>query len=135
MRDFEVNYTAGKRLRAGDSLYQTSDGHYMFKYFPSSALLYIPLSLLPLPAAKALWFALTVLSTVAVFVLSKRIVWEGKAAAPWYLLAIPPLVLAKFFVVEIKLGQINALVTLCFFSCSGSRAKRARGFSGDSRRR
>jgi hypothetical protein len=34
MRDFEVNYRAGERLRAGESLYRTSDGHYMFKYFP-----------------------------------------------------------------------------------------------------
>ena len=42
MRDFEVNFRAAERLRAGESLYQTSDGHYMFKYFPSSALLYVP---------------------------------------------------------------------------------------------
>jgi len=111
MRDFEVNYRAGERLRAGESLYQTSDGHYMFKYFPSSALLYVPLSLLPLPAAKVLWYGLTVVSSFAVFFVSKRLVW-GREAAPWYVLAIPPIVLAKFFVVEIKLGQINALVTL-----------------------
>jgi hypothetical protein len=111
MRDFEVNYTAGKRLRAGESLYQTSDGHYMFKYFPSSALLYVPFSLLPLRAAKTLWYALTIFSSVALFLVSKRLVWEGRIA-PWHLLALPPLALAKFFVVEIKLGQINALVTL-----------------------
>ena len=60
MRDFEVNYRAGERLRAGESLYRTSDGHYMFKYFPSSALLYVPFSLLPLPVAKVLWYGLTV---------------------------------------------------------------------------
>jgi Glycosyltransferase family 87 len=111
MRDFEVNYTAGGRLLAGEGLYRTSDGHYMFKYFPSSALFYVPFSLLPLPAAKALWYAFTVFSTVALFVVSKRLVWETEKA-PWYLLAIPPVALAKFFVVEIKLGQINALVTL-----------------------
>jgi len=111
MRDFEVNYRAGERLRSGVSLYQTSDEHYMFKYFPSSALLYVPLSLLPLPAAKAVWYGLTVVCSFAVFFVSKRLVW-GREPAPWYLLAIPPVVLAKFFVVEIKLGQINALVTL-----------------------
>ncbi len=111
MRDFEVNYMAGKRLRAGEELYQTSDGHYMFKYFPSSALFYVPLSFLPLAGAKALWYALTVCATIALFFVSKRLVWEGETA-PWYLVAIPPVVLAKFFVVEIKLGQINALVTL-----------------------
>ncbi len=111
MRDFEVNYRAGERIRAGESLYQTSDGHYMFKYFPSSALLYLPLSFLPLPAAKALWYGLTVFCSLALFVVSKRLVW-GREPAPWYLLAIPPVVLAKFFVVEIRLGQINTLVTL-----------------------
>jgi len=111
MRDFEVNYRASERLRAGESLYQTSDEHYMFKYFPSSALLYVPLSLLPLPAAKAVWYGLTVVCSLAVFFVSKRLVW-GRESAPWYLLAIPPVVLAKFFVVEIKLGQINAIVTL-----------------------
>jgi alpha-1,2-mannosyltransferase len=111
MRDFEVNYRAGERLRAGEGLYQASDGHYMFKYFPSSALLYVPLSFLPLPAAKAFWYSLTILSSLALFFVSKRLVWEDQRA-PWFLLAIPPVVLAKFFVVEIKLGQINALVTL-----------------------
>lgn len=111
MRDFEVNYRAGERLRAGESLYQTADGHYMFKYFPSSALLYVPLSFLPLPAAKAIWYALTIACSLGLFFVSKRLVW-GLEPAPWYLLTIPPLVLAKFFVVEIKLGQINSLVTL-----------------------
>jgi alpha-1,2-mannosyltransferase len=111
MRDFEVNYRAGERLRAGESLYRTSDGHYMFKYFPSSALLYVPFSFLPLSAAKALWYALTVVGSFSLFILSKRLVWDEERA-PWHLLAIPPLVLAKFLVVEIKLGQINILVTL-----------------------
>jgi alpha-1,2-mannosyltransferase len=111
MRDFEVNYRAGERLRAGVSLYQTSDGHYMFKYFPSSALLYAPFSLLPLGAAKALWYALTAASTFGLFLLSKRLVFGG-APAPWPLLAVAPLVLAKFLAVEIKLGQINVLVSL-----------------------
>jgi alpha-1,2-mannosyltransferase len=111
MRDFEVNYRAGERLRAGETLYQTADGHYMFKYFPSSALLYVPLSFLPLAVAKGLWYAITVLCSFALFIVSKRLVW-GRERAPWYLLAIPPVVLLKFLVVEIKLGQINTLVTL-----------------------
>ncbi len=126
MRDFEVNYRAGERLRAGESLYQTSDGHYMFKYFPSSALLYVPLSLLPLPLAKALWYGLTVVCSLALFFVSKRLVW-GREAAPWYLLAIPPVVLAKFFVVEIKLGQINALVTLVLLFMVSARSEARAG--------
>jgi len=126
MRDFEVNYRAGERLRAGESLYRTSDGHYMFKYFPSSALLYVPFSFLPLPAAKALWYGLTVVCSFALFVVSKRLVW-GRAPAPWHLLAIPPVVLAKFFVVEIKLGQINALVTLVLLFMASARSEAGAG--------
>ena len=29
MVDFSVNYRAGQRLQAGETLYQTADGHYM----------------------------------------------------------------------------------------------------------
>jgi len=126
MRDFEVNHRAGERLRAGESLYQISDGHYMFKYFPSSALLYVPLSFLPLPAAKALWYGLTVVCSLALFVVSKRLVW-GREPVPWYLLAMPPVVLAKFFVVEIKLGQINALVTLVLLFMISARSEARAG--------
>jgi hypothetical protein len=126
MRDFEVNYRAGERLRAGESLYQTSDGHYMFKYLPSSALLYVPLSFLPLAAAKALWYALTVVCSLSLFFVSKRLVW-GQEPAPWYLLAIPPVALAKFFVVEIKLGQINSLVTLVLLFMLGARTEARAG--------
>ena len=122
MRDFEVNYRAGERLRAGETLYQTSDGHYMFKYFPSSALLYAPLSLLPLATAKALWYGITLLCSFALFAVSKRLVW-GRERAPWYLLAIPPVALLKFLVVEIKLGQINTLVTLVILSTLSARSQ------------
>ncbi|HEY7818668.1 MAG TPA: glycosyltransferase family 87 protein [Vicinamibacteria bacterium] len=111
MHDFEVNYRAGSRLLAGESLYQTADGHYMFKYFPSSALFYAPLSLLPLSMAKAIWYGLTISAAVAVFVLSKRLSWD-RESIPWLLAALPPLVLAKFYVVEFKLGQVNGIVTL-----------------------
>jgi hypothetical protein len=126
MRDFEVNLRAGERLLAGESLYQTSDGHYMFKYFPSSALLYVPLTFLPLLAAKILWYALTLASAFGLFVASKRLAFR-REPAPWYLLAIPPLVLAKFLVVEIKLGQINTLVILVLLWMVSARSEARAG--------
>jgi alpha-1,2-mannosyltransferase len=98
----------------------------MFKYFPSSALLYVPFSFLPLPVAKALWYGLTVFCSFALFVVSKRLAW-GREQAPWYLLAISPVVLAKFFVVEIKLGQINALVTLVLLFMVSARSEARAG--------
>ncbi len=110
MIDFEVNYKAGKRLRASESLYQVDDRHFMFKYPPSAALLYLPLSFLPLDAAKAFWYFLVVLCLCfLVYASNKALPLEEKKSI--YLLILPPLILAKFFLRELHLGQINALVT------------------------
>ena len=111
MIDFEVNYKAGKRLRGGESLYQIEDGHFMFKYLPSSALLYLPLSFLPLNAAKAYWYFVVVFCLCSlVYVTNKILPSEERKSV--YLLILPPLILAKFFLRELHLGQINALVTM-----------------------
>lgn len=111
MVDFEVNHKAGKRLRTGETLYQTEDGHYMFKYLPSSALLYLPLSFLPLDAAKAIWYFVVVFSSCFLFYISYRIL-PLEVDKSLYLVFLPPLILAKFLLREIQLGQINAVVTL-----------------------
>jgi len=111
MIDFEVNYKAGKRLGGGESLYQVEDGHFMFKYLPSSALLYLPLSFLPLNAAKAIWYFIVVFCLCSlVYVSNKILPSEEKKSV--YLLILPPLILAKFFLRELYLGQINAVVTM-----------------------
>jgi len=111
MVDFGVNYRAGGRLLQGEPLYRESDGHFMFKYFPISALAYAPLSVLPLEIAKVFWFALGATCTVAMFVLARRLVARG-AARHWAVLVVPAAVLAKFCLRELKLGQINTVVTL-----------------------
>jgi len=111
MVDFTVNYTAGDRLGRGETLYRTEDEHYQFKYSPYCAMIYLPLSLLPLPAAKGLWFALTVAATAAVIILTRRLVGPRPEGLVWASAVWPAVVLAKFFVREIDLGQINALVT------------------------
>jgi hypothetical protein len=109
MVDFGVNYRAGQRLEAGETLYRTTDGHYMFKYLPASALIYVPLSHLPLQTAKAAWFSISLLALAGSFVLVRRLV-----ALPHqpYVFTISGLVLAKYFLHELRLGQINILVTL-----------------------
>ncbi len=109
MVDFEVNYKAGQRLRLGEMLYQAKDGHYMFKYLPFSAFLYLPLSFLPLDAAKLIWYFIVVFCLFSLFFISKKILNQQ---IPVYAVAIPPLVLAKFILREIQLGQINAFVTM-----------------------
>jgi hypothetical protein len=109
MVDFEVNYRAGQRMRMGENLYQTSDGHFMFKYAPFSALLYVPLSYLSLDVAKPVWYSITVACTIFLFTVSYRL---ARRTAPNTLAfaVFPPLILAKFFFREMKLGQINTIV-------------------------
>ena len=108
MRDFEVNYTAGKRMRLGETLYRFEDEHYMFKYLPSSALLYVPLALLPLETAKAIWFWLTLTASAAGVIFCRRLLPPGRSFWVWML---PVLILAKYYLREFQLGQINSLVT------------------------
>jgi len=111
MRDFEVNYTAGQRIALGETLYRTEDGHYQFKYSPFSAILYIPFAKLPLPLAKGIWYFIVLASSGLIFVLSDRLV--GKPGNEvWLTVALPPFILAKYFLRELDLGQINAVITL-----------------------
>ncbi len=111
MEDFEVNYKAGKRLLWGETLYRFEDEHFMFKYFPCSALLYVPLSYLPLSSAKAIWYYLVVFCSVFLFYLSYKLADSSKKING-FLIVLPPLILARYFFREIELGQINALVTM-----------------------
>lgn len=109
MPDFEVNYRAGNRLWQGETLYRTADEHYQFKYSPSSALLYLPLSALPLPAAKAVWYALVLFSIMVLLFLSSRLVHSSPQNRPASAL-IAGAILARYLFRELELGQINALI-------------------------
>lgn len=110
MVDFSVNYKAAQRLRQGETLYRTSDGHYQFKYMPFSAFLYLPLALVPLDAAKAVWYVIVLLSTGLVFYLSSRVLRTGGRETV-HVYGTSALVLGRYFLREIDLGQINALMT------------------------
>jgi alpha-1,2-mannosyltransferase len=107
MVDFSVNYRAGQRLQAGETLYQTADGHYMFKYLPASALVYLPLGHLPIEAAKATWFALSVVMLIAALLLVRQLVPLPHQP---YLLLLVTLTVAKYLLHELRLGQINILL-------------------------
>jgi len=111
MIDFQVNYEAGKRLRLAETPYRFEDGHYMFKYLPSSAFLYLPLSYLPLDLAKGIWYFFIIFCSLALIRLSFLLVPSTTEKSRW-LMVIPPLILIKYFLREIDLGQINTIVTL-----------------------
>ena len=108
MADFEVYWTAAARARAAEPLYRVEDGHYQFKYLPAFAVLTIPVALLPLGAAKALWFAVSV-ALLAAFV-SLSIALLPRLARPrWLIAAVVVVAMGKFYGHELVLGQVNLL--------------------------
>jgi hypothetical protein len=109
MADFEVNNKAAQRLYNGETLYRTADGHWQFKYLPFSALLYLPLAFLPLPLAKALWFGLTVAASVLIIAISSKLI-DNKYNTLFSPVLVTALVMGRFFLREIQLGQIKALI-------------------------
>ncbi len=111
MVDFEVNFQAAQRLQLGETPYRLADEHYQFKYMPISSFFYLPLTLLSLNLAKVFWFFFIVSSSICLVVLSNKL--SNPKTNPYKLLSLLPLlVLAKFFLREIQLGQINSIVTL-----------------------
>lgn len=109
MPDFEVYWRAGARAIEGSSLYRVEDGHYQLKYLPAFALLVSPLATVPLPLAKALWFALSLGLLALLMRLSLRLLPEQRVPA-WTLGLITFAVMAKFYAHELVLGQANILV-------------------------
>ncbi len=109
MTDFGVCYKAGKRIVNGEMLYQVSDGHLQFKYFPASAVIFSVLTLFPFEMAKMLWYflELTLLFlclTIAYDLLPEKHKKKGSMVALTFL------VLLKFVGREMELGQINILM-------------------------
>jgi hypothetical protein len=109
MTDFGVCYRAGGRALNGEDLYRPSDGHLQFKYSPAAALFYIPISVLPWGAAKAVWYALEILFLSGIFIASLRLLPSLKTR-PALLGVWSFLVLGKLLGREIQLGQVNLLI-------------------------
>ncbi len=108
MADFEVYWRGATRAAAAEPLYRAEDEHYRFKYFPAFAVLTIPVGLLPLEAAKAVWFAASVLLLVLLVKTSLEILPERRKSTV-FLAIVPLAVLGKFFGHELVLGQVNIL--------------------------
>ncbi|MDQ3213628.1 MAG: DUF2029 domain-containing protein [Acidobacteriota bacterium] len=115
MPDFEVYWTAAVRARAAQPLYRVEDEHYQFKYLPAFAVIAIPAGVLPLQAAKAVWFVISIALLVALVSLSLSILPERRKPA-WVLVTVSVLAMAKFFAHEIVLGQVNALLAVVVVS-------------------
>jgi hypothetical protein len=108
MADFEVYWRGATRAAAAEPLYRVDDEHYRFKYFPAFAVLTIPVGLLPLPAAKAVWFTASALLLALLIAVSVQLMPERRRSGALLAFAAAA-VLGKFYGRELVLGQVNAL--------------------------
>ncbi len=111
MSDFGVPYRNAGRILQGETLYRAADGHLQYKYAPVSALCFAPLALLPLEAAKFVWFVLEMASLAGICVFGWRIL-PRKMKGPGFVIGLGLLAMLKFLGRELELGQINLLIIL-----------------------
>ncbi len=108
MPDFEVYWRAASRAALAEPLYRESDGHFVFKYLPAFAVLAIPIGLLPLLAAKFVWFFGSIALLVALVRMAVRLPVERRKPLRW-LVIVTVVSLLKFYAHELVLGQVNIL--------------------------
>jgi len=108
MPDFEVYWRAASRAMAGESLYRAEDGHWLFKYLPAFAVVAMPIAVLPLQVAKAIWFTATVATLVLLLRATPSLLSELRKPR-WVLVLGTFLVMGKFYLHEIVLGQTNLM--------------------------
>lgn len=114
--DLLAYWDAGRHVATGEPLYR-APGETLgelgeFRYPPHVALAFVPLAMLPLPAAKLLWLAvqLTVAAAVGIALLRRLPVSARPWAAAVYVLYLP-------LVLEVVLGNLNLLtLALCLLA-------------------
>jgi hypothetical protein len=120
LSDFEVYYKAAYRLINAENLYRHSeDGHYIFKYSPVSALIFIPFTLFSFGVAKVIYWLFLSGIIVLNFYISVRLVSpeiglkpDSKRINTLYVLS--ALILALHFLRELHLGQVNYLLLFMY---------------------
>jgi Glycosyltransferase family 87 len=108
MPDFDVYRTAGGRALAAEPLYRADDGHFQFKYLPAFAIFAAPLAMVPQPAAKGAWFAISAVLMLILLGLSLQAM-PRIHRPPVLLVVITFFAMAKFYAHELVLGQVNLL--------------------------
>jgi len=120
LSDFEVYYKAAYRLINAENLYRHSeDGHYIFKYSPVSALIFIPFTLFSFGVAKIIyWLFLTGIIIlnfyISVRLLSPKIGLNPDSKRINVLYVVSALILALHFLRELHLGQVNYLLLFMY---------------------
>lgn len=118
--DLEVYYRAAERIMQGNELYRTIEEdpyeHYVYKYSPPAALLFIPLTFLGFQAAKVVYWVVLTLTLFAILLRLKyifaRINLPDKSTTWAIILVI--LISGTHIYRELELGQVNLLLTGMF---------------------
>ncbi|RLD80836.1 MAG: hypothetical protein DRJ15_06040 [Bacteroidetes bacterium] len=116
MRDLEVYYRAADRLTEGGELYRAVEDnpweHYVYKYAPPAAMLFIPFLPLGIPLSKIIYWILLSFILGTVLYNLKRLLSPKTASnrrvATSLLLGI--IIVGTHFFRELHLGQVNLLL-------------------------
>lgn len=119
MGDFDAARTAGRRAIAGLPLYQPSATLPAFTDLPAVAVAMAPLAIAGHDAARVAWFALS----CACLVLLLRWSAVGLPARQWSartLIFVATVLLAKFYAIDLTLGQTDLLLALLLVATLGA---------------
>ena len=120
LSDFEVYYKAADRILHSQNLYQISaDGHYVFKYSPTSAIYFIPFIIFPFAIAKYVyWFFLTSIIVTGFYlcikILKPSLFANKNRKTINAITLLATLILAIHFLRELHLGQVNYLLLFLY---------------------
>jgi Glycosyltransferase family 87 len=105
-QDFLVFWRAARRLVTGSDLFPPSDGFLAWRYAPGTALVFLPLAVLPFPLAKACWYALL----VAAGALLVRDLARATDPRPSLTAALALSAMSRPLLEEFACGQVNLIV-------------------------
>lgn len=119
--DFKVYYRAAGRLLDGENIYRPDiDGHYYYKYSPTAAVYFIPISVFPLGAAKVIHWTVMALMACLGFYLALLMVRPGfRDDDPRHinnLLLLLALILSVHVEREFFLGQVNHILLVLYLA-------------------
>ncbi len=117
--DFKVYHLAASRLVKGENLYRPDiDGHYYYKYSPTAAAYFIPVSVLPVTAAKVVHWTFMAVMCCLGFYLALLMVRPGfRDENPRMinnLILLIGLILGVHLEREFYLGQVNHIILVLF---------------------
>ena len=109
MVDFITWRQSAVRALQAEPLYRPEDGHYQFKYLPMFALVMAPLGALSQDVGKIIWYALSV-GFLAALLRWSVVALPVRRLSQLTLVVITIILMAKFYVHELLLGQTNLLL-------------------------